>query len=210
MNRELLNIFAECTEAIELDLLTIEDCLSLYPQYRDELSEMLEVVVAAKEVPFVEFKHQLRLQVRQDLLETLAPKSRLNGVNGTHKGIEVGQLTRPHVFGLQRQLEEVRKKLSREWRLAIQRSVFSLGATAVSLVLVSIIAISLLRSPYSIPSEQVAVVSQEVELLISTEATTNAQSGTGRFFQEARPRCLTCTTLDNNSGSKRGACRSDR
>ena len=207
MNRELLNIFAECTEAIELDLLTIDDCLSLYPQYRDELSEMLEVVVAAKQVPFVELEHHMRRQVRQDLLETLPPKSRLNGVNGTHKSVEVGLPTQAHALGLQTQLEAVRKKLTIEWRLAIQRSVLSLGATTVSLVLVTIIAVSLLRSPYSFPLEQVAVVNQEVDLLISAEATPTLKSELANSSDKldldpllTQPSVIVAEALDNPTG----------
>jgi len=40
MNEELIQIFAECTEAIEQGRLSLDDCLDKYPQYRTELVDL--------------------------------------------------------------------------------------------------------------------------------------------------------------------------
>ncbi|MCA9873720.1 MAG: FecR domain-containing protein [Anaerolineales bacterium] len=79
MNEELSLIFAECTEAIELGRLTVDDCLDKYPQYRTELIDLLQVAMLTRAVPTAVPATEFRLDARERLLAHLPPRAAVNG-----------------------------------------------------------------------------------------------------------------------------------
>ncbi len=75
MNEELIQIFAECAEAIEQNRLTVDDCLEKYPQHRAELADLLQVSMQARAVPTAVPTDEFRQVARSRLLAQLPPRA---------------------------------------------------------------------------------------------------------------------------------------
>jgi mannose-6-phosphate isomerase-like protein (cupin superfamily) len=136
MSEELMRIFAECTEAIEQDLLTEEGCLNKYPQYRTELADLLLVVVQARAVPKAYPTPEFRQQAQARLLAQLPPRPTTN--NGAASVRHLFRLTGvDHTFT--QQLQTIRAKLAQRWSIPLHPSLVVGGA----LLLVCILVISM-------------------------------------------------------------------
>ncbi len=79
MDEELIEIFAECTEAIEQGRLSVDECLDKYPQYRTELIDLLQVAMQARAVPTAVPTTEFRTGARERLLAQMPTRGADNG-----------------------------------------------------------------------------------------------------------------------------------
>jgi type II secretory pathway pseudopilin PulG len=71
-DKHISNIFAECLEAIEKKELSVEECLNRYPDYQDELRELLTTCQIIQDTPVISPRLTYR-QVAKTRLENLLP-----------------------------------------------------------------------------------------------------------------------------------------
>ena len=67
MNEQIIDILAECLEAVETGQMTPAECLARYPQYRQELAELLDFANQVKDNtvagPRPAFQHTARARL---------------------------------------------------------------------------------------------------------------------------------------------------
>lgn len=74
MNRiELADALAACLDSIGRGELTVEECLGLYPEHREELASLLETASSVRERAVFSVRPGFRLTSRQRLLQRLKP-----------------------------------------------------------------------------------------------------------------------------------------
>lgn len=74
MNRnELADVLAACLDSIERGERTLEECLGLYPEHREELASLLGTASSVRERAAVSARAGFHLTSRQRLLERLEP-----------------------------------------------------------------------------------------------------------------------------------------
>ena len=75
MSDKLIDIFAECMEAIETGQLTINECLAQYPQYQVELRDLLQVATEMQAMSPERPSQAMRQQGQANLLANLPARS---------------------------------------------------------------------------------------------------------------------------------------
>lgn len=113
MNEELIQIFAECTEAIEQGRLTVDDCLHKYPHYRAELIDLLQVAMRARAVPTATPAAEFRQGARARLLTQLPPRTAASD----------GAITSHHFLAsaaISQGLQTMRQRLIQQWPWALR------------------------------------------------------------------------------------------
>lgn len=108
MNEELIQIFAQCTEAIEEGRLTVDDCLDKYPQYRAELVDLLQVAMQARAVPTATPMAEFRQGARSRLLAQLPPRTAASN----------GRATQHHLLAsaaVSQRLQTTRQRFVQRW-----------------------------------------------------------------------------------------------
>lgn len=131
MNEELIQIFAECTAAIEQERLTVDDCLEKYPQYRAELVDLLQVVTWARAVPRATPRPEFRQGAWARLLAQLPPRAAASG----------GAATRRQPFTtatITRRLQTTRQRLAQRWPWPLRPSLAIGAALLVCLFFIGI------------------------------------------------------------------------
>ncbi len=173
MSEELARIFAECSEAIEQDLLTVEQCLNKYPQYRPELGDLLLVAGQARAVPTAYPRPEFRLQAQARMLAQLPPRS--TATNGAASARHLFRLTAvEHTFS--QQLQTMRARMPPRWSNLFRPQLVIAGA----LLLVCLLIISLWQ-------RQAALSGEETQLAESIPAAPIESVGAENEAEDAAP-----------------------
>lgn len=147
MSEELARIFAECTEAIEKDRLTVEECLNRYPQYGTELADLLLVAGQARAVPIARPNPEFRIQAPARLLAQLPPRSiKSNGTASARQMLSLTAVENTFTQGIQ----SIQEKLDPWWTHLLRPKLVLGGA----LFLICLLIISLWLQQAASPGEE--------------------------------------------------------
>lgn len=86
-------ILATCLDEIRAGQMTKEECLLLYPVYRDELSDLLETAKTIETIPLVSPRPAFRQSAKVDLLNKLRPLKNQNFLERIRYTLKISMLT---------------------------------------------------------------------------------------------------------------------
>lgn len=129
MSEQLIQIFADCTQAIEQGQLSVDECLDKYPQYRAELTDLLLVAMQARAVPPAYPAPDFRQQARARLLAQLPPRPIASN----------GVVSQQHRSGLIGAVQPVKRSLQNQWQILLQRWPLPAPTTGLVLLLLAIV-----------------------------------------------------------------------
>jgi mannose-6-phosphate isomerase-like protein (cupin superfamily) len=138
MNEELIQIFAECTEAIEQGRLSLDDCLDRYPQHRTELIDLLQVAMQARAVPRATPTAEFRRGARARLLAQLPPRAAASDGAAAHHHVSATP-------AITSRLQTTGQRLAQRWPWPLRASLAVGASLAVvaSLLLVCLVSASI-------------------------------------------------------------------